>query len=87
MRFDIETDDPQAVRALAELRRRDESMEPAGSPAHAGIDPTFQPMQFSVAKNVQFSIAIDIGQPWQRVPRTRGDEPRAALAEDQTSRC
>ena len=29
MRFDIEIDDRQAVRALAELRRRGESMEPA----------------------------------------------------------
>ena len=29
MRFDIEIDDRQAARALAELRRRGESLEPA----------------------------------------------------------
>ena len=38
MRFDIEIDDRQAVCALAELRRRGESMEPARRfiPACAG---------------------------------------------------
>ena len=36
MRFDIEIDDRQAVRALAELRRRGESMEPAVYPRVCG---------------------------------------------------
>ena len=36
MRFDIEIDDRQAVRALVELRRRGESMEPAVPPHTRG---------------------------------------------------
>ena len=70
MRFDIEIDDRQAARALAELRRRGESMEPAGSPAHAGIDPR--------------CATSAAGCAW--FPRTRGDRPGTARWNASTAR-